>query len=139
MLHYALIFLVIAIIAAVLFSRSITGPIRELVAAMSRLAGGDTTIELKGETRKAEDANRRIERLLSDLSDREDRLERRENEIARLKGDTVAQAIQLAIEYDPAPPFAGGHPDRAPTAITDGLKARVYDAAAARMEAALDR
>lgn len=57
--------------------------------------------------------------------------------IARLKGDAVAQAIQLAIEYDPAPPFPGGHPDRAPTAITDGLKARVYDAAAARMEAAL--
>ena len=57
--------------------------------------------------------------------------------IARLRGDAVAQAIQLAIEYDPAPPFTGGHPDRAPAAITAGLKARVYDAAAARMEAAL--
>jgi len=58
--------------------------------------------------------------------------------IARLKGDAVAQAIQLAIEYDPAPPFAGGHPDRAPAAVTEGLKARVYDAAAARMAAALN-
>lgn len=57
--------------------------------------------------------------------------------IARLKGDTVAQAIQLAIEYDPAPPFPGGHPDRAAKAITAGLKEHVYDAAAARMEAAL--
>ena len=57
--------------------------------------------------------------------------------IARIKGDAVAQAIQLAIEYDPAPPFDGGHPDRTPAAITEGLKARVYDAAAARMEAAL--
>lgn len=57
--------------------------------------------------------------------------------IARIRGDAVAQAIQLAIEYDPAPPFVGGHPDRAPAAVTDGLKARVYDAAAARMEAAL--
>ena len=57
--------------------------------------------------------------------------------IARLKGDAVAQAIQLAIEYDPAPPFTGGHPDRAPEAVTAGLKARVYDAAAAQMEAAL--
>lgn len=57
--------------------------------------------------------------------------------IARLQGDAVAQAIQLAIEYDPAPPFAGGHPDRAPEAVTAGLKARVYDAAAARMETAL--
>lgn len=59
--------------------------------------------------------------------------------IARLKGDAVAQAIQLAIEYDPAPPFAGGHPERAPEAVTAGLKARVYDDAAARMEAALSR
>ncbi len=57
--------------------------------------------------------------------------------IGRLHGDAVAQAIQLAIEYDPAPPYVGGHPDRAPPAITAGLKARVYDAAAARMEQAL--
>ncbi|HET6524155.1 DJ-1/PfpI family protein [Sphingopyxis sp.] len=57
--------------------------------------------------------------------------------IARLKGDGVAQAIQLAIEYDPAPPFPGGHPDRAPAAVTAGLRKRAYDAAAARMEAAL--
>ncbi|MBB5705856.1 DJ-1/PfpI family protein [Sphingopyxis panaciterrulae] len=57
--------------------------------------------------------------------------------IARLRGDAVAQAIQLAIEYDPAPPFAGGHPDHAPAAVTEGLKARVYDAATARMAAAL--
>ena len=57
--------------------------------------------------------------------------------IDRLHGDTVAQAIQLAIEYDPAPPYVGGHPDRTPQAITAGLKARVYDAAAARMAAAL--
>jgi len=58
--------------------------------------------------------------------------------IERLHGPIVAQAIQLAIEYDPAPPFAAGHPDRAPEAITEGLKTRVYDAAAARMEAALN-
>ncbi|HMN53388.1 MAG TPA: DJ-1/PfpI family protein [Sphingopyxis sp.] len=57
--------------------------------------------------------------------------------IARLHGDAVAQAIQLAIEYDPAPPFPGGHPDRAPESVTAGLKTRVYDAAAARIEAAL--
>ena len=57
--------------------------------------------------------------------------------IARLQGAAVAQAIQLAIEYDPAPPFASGHPDRAPEAVTAGLKARAYDAAAARVETAL--
>ena len=59
--------------------------------------------------------------------------------IGRLHGDAVAQAIQLAIEYDPAPPYVGGHPDRTPPAITAGLTARVYDAAAARMEQALMR
>ena len=57
--------------------------------------------------------------------------------IARLHGDAAAQAIQLAIEYAPAPPFPGGHPDRAPESVTAGLKTRVYDAAAARIEAAL--
>lgn len=58
--------------------------------------------------------------------------------IARLKGDMVAQAIQLAIEYNPAPPFASGHPDRAPPEVTLGLRTHVYDASAARMAAALE-
>lgn len=34
--------------------------------------------------------------------------------IAELAGREVAQAIQLGIEYDPAPPFNAGHPDKAP-------------------------
>lgn len=60
---------------------------------------------LKVETRKAEDANRRIERLLADLSDREDRLERREKEIARLKAnaptsDEPDAADKIAAERD---------------------------------------
>ncbi len=38
--------------------------------------------------------------------------------VAELAGPEVAQAIQLGIEYDPAPPFAGGHPDKAPEATT---------------------
>jgi transcriptional regulator GlxA family with amidase domain len=32
---------------------------------------------------------------------------------ARVHGDELAQAIQLAIEYDPQPPFASGSPDKA--------------------------
>src|SRR5215211_2810375 len=32
---------------------------------------------------------------------------------AEIAGETVAQAIQLSIEYDPDPPFDSGHPDRA--------------------------
>lgn len=30
--------------------------------------------------------------------------------VAEIKGEAVARAIQLAIEYDPEPPFEGGHP-----------------------------
>ena len=41
--------------------------------------------------------------------------------VAGIAGDEVAQSIQLSIEYDPAPPFASGHPDRAPAAILERL------------------
>jgi cyclohexyl-isocyanide hydratase len=37
---------------------------------------------------------------------------------AEIAGEEAAEAIQLGIEYDPAPPFASGHPDRAPTPVT---------------------
>lgn len=57
--------------------------------------------------------------------------------IARLHSQAVAETIQLALEYDPAPPFRSGHPSHAPEAVLSGLKARVYDAAAERMRAAL--
>jgi cyclohexyl-isocyanide hydratase len=33
--------------------------------------------------------------------------------VAELAGPEVAEAIQLAIEYDPSPPFDAGHPDKA--------------------------
>lgn len=38
--------------------------------------------------------------------------------IAELAGPEVAQAIQLAVEYDPSPPFAAGTPDKASEAAT---------------------
>ena len=38
--------------------------------------------------------------------------------VAELAGPEVAQAIQLAIEYDPSPPFDAGHPDKASEATT---------------------
>jgi transcriptional regulator GlxA family with amidase domain len=34
--------------------------------------------------------------------------------VARIAGDDVAQSIQLAIEYDPQPPFDAGSPLKAP-------------------------
>ena len=55
---------------------------------------------------------------------------------ARVAGDHVAQAIQLAIEYDPQPPFDAGSPGRAPREIVSLLRARsrfvVGDAAVAQ-------
>jgi hypothetical protein len=33
---------------------------------------------------------------------------------ARIGGERLAQILQLAIEYDPAPPFDAGSPDKAP-------------------------
>jgi transcriptional regulator GlxA family with amidase domain len=36
-----------------------------------------------------------------------------------IAGETTAKAIQLAIEYDPAPPFGVGSPDKAPKEIID--------------------
>ena len=41
--------------------------------------------------------------------------------VAEIAGETVAQAIQLSLEYDPDPPFASGHPDHA----SDAVKATV--------------
>lgn len=57
--------------------------------------------------------------------------------IARIHGEQVAKAVQLALEYDPAPPFTGGHPDRAAPDLTTGLRQHFYAAAATRMEQAL--
>ena len=43
---------------------------------------------------------------------------------AELAGEIVAQSIQLGIEYDPAPPFDAGHPDRAPEAAKERVSSR---------------
>ena len=48
--------------------------------------------------------------------------------VAEIAGEPVARAIQLGIEYDPAPPFDSGHPDRASAAVKSALSDR-YDKA----------
>jgi len=50
---------------------------------------------------------------------------------AEIAGETVAQAIQLSIEYDPNPPFASGHPDRATQVVKDSVFPRYEQARAA--------
>lgn len=51
---------------------------------------------------------------------------------ARLAGEEVAKAIQLGIEYDPAPPFASGHPDAADPALVAKVRERLATRGAAR-------
>jgi cyclohexyl-isocyanide hydratase len=51
--------------------------------------------------------------------------------VAEIAGETTARAIQLGIEYDPAPPFDSGHPDRAPAAVKSAMSERYAKANAA--------
>jgi cyclohexyl-isocyanide hydratase len=43
---------------------------------------------------------------------------------AEIAGPEVAQAIQLQIEYAPAPPFQAGRPETAPPAVLEAARAR---------------
>jgi transcriptional regulator GlxA family with amidase domain len=51
--------------------------------------------------------------------------------VQRVGGDDLSQAVQLAIEYDPRPPFRGGSPESAPPHVV----ALVRSAAAALIAA----
>lgn len=44
---------------------------------------------------------------------------------AQLQGEAYARAVQLALEYDPAPPFDSGNPDRADPALLEAYARRV--------------
>ncbi len=44
--------------------------------------------------------------------------------VAELAGPAVAQAIQLQIEYAPAPPFDAGTPDNAPPEVLEAVRTR---------------
>lgn len=55
--------------------------------------------------------------------------------VAELAGPETAQAIQLQIEYAPAPPFDAGSPDTAPPAVLRAVRERNAPMVAARREA----
>jgi cyclohexyl-isocyanide hydratase len=59
--------------------------------------------------------------------------------VAEIAGETAARTIQLGIEYDPAPPFDSGHPDRAPNAIMSGLLNGRYDKARSAYRSSLEK
>jgi cyclohexyl-isocyanide hydratase len=55
--------------------------------------------------------------------------------VAELADPETAQAIQLQIEYAPAPPFAAGRPETAPSAIVARVRKRLSASAAKRRAA----
>jgi cyclohexyl-isocyanide hydratase len=56
---------------------------------------------------------------------------------AILRGETEAKAIQLAMEYNPAPPFQAGSPELARPALVAALEKRREPMSAARRAATL--
>jgi cyclohexyl-isocyanide hydratase len=58
--------------------------------------------------------------------------------VAEIAGEAAARAIQLGIEYDPAPPFDSGHPDQAPAAVKSALSDR-YERARSGMRAGIEQ
>lgn len=55
--------------------------------------------------------------------------------MARIAGEDHARAVQLALEYDPAPPFDSGSPDKAGAGLVGVYSARVERLAPGRKEA----
>jgi transcriptional regulator GlxA family with amidase domain len=55
--------------------------------------------------------------------------------IAELAGEEAAQAVQLMLEYEPAPPFRAGRPELAPAAVRELVDARMASAMPARRAA----
>jgi cyclohexyl-isocyanide hydratase len=57
---------------------------------------------------------------------------------AEIAGETYAKAVQLAIEYAPAPPFDCGRPEHAPEEVLNVVLGRI-DALRAERDAAVHR
>ena len=51
---------------------------------------------------------------------------------SELVGEQQAQAVQLQLEYAPAPPFDAGSPDTAPPSVVDSVRQRSADSLARR-------
>ena len=56
--------------------------------------------------------------------------------VAEIWGATLAQALQLGLEYAPEPPFAAGRPETAPPEVLAAVKARLATQLPARRAAA---
>lgn len=58
--------------------------------------------------------------------------------VAELVGRSAAEAIQLWIEYNPAPPFQAGSPDTAPPELVASTRARLEERRKRRFERVAD-
>lgn len=58
--------------------------------------------------------------------------------MARIAGNDVARAVQLALEYDPAPPFGAGSPDKAGSELVAVYNERADRLAPGRKAALLE-
>ena len=45
--------------------------------------------------------------------------------LARMHGPQLAQNVQLAIEYDPQPPFGAGSPSKVPAEIVEFVRSQL--------------
>jgi transcriptional regulator GlxA family with amidase domain len=55
--------------------------------------------------------------------------------MTELVGEEAAQAVQLLLEYEPAPPFRAGRPELAPAAVLELVRARTASVMPARRAA----
>ena len=53
---------------------------------------------------------------------------------AELKGRAAAEAVQLQLEYNPAPPFSAGHPAAAPEAVLAQVREKLAPTVQARAD-----
>ncbi len=55
---------------------------------------------------------------------------------AQLHGETYAQGMQLAMEYDPQPPFSSGSPRTSPPELVNAIRSSLAPMTSARIDAA---
>jgi cyclohexyl-isocyanide hydratase len=58
---------------------------------------------------------------------------------AEVAGETAARKIRLGLEYDPAPPFDSGNPDKASAAIKSAVLSEGYDKSRSAYRAGIDK
>jgi hypothetical protein len=46
---------------------------------------------------------------------------------AKIAGQSIAERLQLGIEYDPDPPFDVGSPEKANPEVCEGLRTRLVE------------